>query len=186
MREKTGLTQAKCADLLGVSRETIARRETGGNISVEAALAIKALANPGIESLPKLVFGKLLGEMYRIQNKLEIATAGATERTFGLLKGIEECIDEELEGLSLISNKKVSALRAILEEIDSDPVRLKDFKGYYDIRYAIEAQGITRYESIQIIKYFKINHQFLDVIRKMDSNDSPIECRTFERHFDEE
>jgi transcriptional regulator with XRE-family HTH domain len=185
LREKTGLTQAKCAEFLGVSRETIARRETGGVISVEAALAIKAVAQPGLEVMPKLIFGKLLGELYRIQNKLEIATSGATDRIFGLLRGIEECIDEELDNLSLISNEKISAIREILDEIDSDEERREGFKGYYDIRSAIEARGITRYESIQIIKYLKISNQFVELIGKMNSNDSPMECRHFERHFDE-
>lgn len=42
-REKLGLTQAELAAYLGVTRETINRRESGGNITGEAALALRAL-----------------------------------------------------------------------------------------------------------------------------------------------
>ncbi|MEI6178384.1 MAG: helix-turn-helix transcriptional regulator [Verrucomicrobiota bacterium] len=44
LRGKLGLTQAGLAARLGVTRETITRRETGSaTITEEAALAIKAL-----------------------------------------------------------------------------------------------------------------------------------------------
>ena len=45
LRKETGLTQAALVERLGVSRETVARRESGAMpINTEAALAIKALA----------------------------------------------------------------------------------------------------------------------------------------------
>jgi len=45
LRDKLGLTQAGLAARLGVTRETITRRETGAaTITEEAALAIRALA----------------------------------------------------------------------------------------------------------------------------------------------
>ena len=44
LRERLGLTQAGLAARLGVTRETITRRETGAaTITEEAALAIRAL-----------------------------------------------------------------------------------------------------------------------------------------------
>lgn len=45
LRDKLGLTQAGLAARLGVTRETITRRETGAaTITEEAALAIRSLA----------------------------------------------------------------------------------------------------------------------------------------------
>lgn len=49
-RENLG-TQAEVSARLGVARETVAQRETGGKITTEAALAILALA-AGIEDTP--------------------------------------------------------------------------------------------------------------------------------------
>lgn len=45
-RERLALTQAELAGLLGVTRETVSRREAGGNITAEAALAIRSLLPP--------------------------------------------------------------------------------------------------------------------------------------------
>jgi DNA-binding XRE family transcriptional regulator len=42
-REWLGLTQTEIANRLGVSRDTIAKREAGRPINKEAVLAIKAL-----------------------------------------------------------------------------------------------------------------------------------------------
>ena len=42
-REKLNLTQAGLAALLGVTRETVTRREQGAKITDEAALAIASL-----------------------------------------------------------------------------------------------------------------------------------------------
>jgi DNA-binding XRE family transcriptional regulator len=44
LRDQLGLTQAGLAALLGVTRETVARRETGAAITEEAALAIRSLS----------------------------------------------------------------------------------------------------------------------------------------------
>jgi DNA-binding XRE family transcriptional regulator len=44
-REKLGLTQAGLAALLGVTRETVTRRETGTKpITMEAAMAIRSIS----------------------------------------------------------------------------------------------------------------------------------------------
>ena len=42
-RETLGITQAALAEKLGVTRRTIISRESGARITVEAALAIRAL-----------------------------------------------------------------------------------------------------------------------------------------------
>lgn len=52
LREKVG-TQPRVADLLGVSRPTIARREAGGRITEEAAIAIRELARTAKKAPPR-------------------------------------------------------------------------------------------------------------------------------------
>ena len=59
-RQRRGLTQAALARLLGVTRETVNRRESGRDrITAEAALAIRGLVKNycqrGLESDPEFV-----------------------------------------------------------------------------------------------------------------------------------
>jgi DNA-binding XRE family transcriptional regulator len=46
-RERLGVTQSKLADILGITRETVTRRETGAaTITSEAAMAIRSIPVP--------------------------------------------------------------------------------------------------------------------------------------------
>lgn len=45
LRNQLGLTQEKLADMLGVKRLAIIRRESGHTITKEAELALRCLAN---------------------------------------------------------------------------------------------------------------------------------------------
>ncbi len=68
----------------------------------------------------------------------------------------------------------------VLEPIWADEEKLKNFRGFYDIERELEQRGVHRSDAIAILRYLKANHQFTDVIEKMDSSHSPSECRRFE------
>lgn len=127
------------------------------------------------------LLGRILGEIYRIQNAIEgMTSGGAPARIYGLLNGIDDAIDKELECIEGISNAKLEAAADVLEPILQDAVKLDEFSGFYDIEEELKARGITRSEAMQILKYWWADHRFTALIEKMNSRNSPVECKTFE------
>lgn len=129
----------------------------------------------------KQLFGRLLGEVFRIQRAMpDIACAASDAQIYGLLNGFEDSLVEILERTGYISSEKVKAVMDVLEPIWTDEEKLKNFRGFYDIERELDQRGVDRSDAIAILRYLKANHQFTDVIEKMDSSYSPTECRRFE------
>lgn len=129
--------------------------------------------------MDKLMFGKILGEIYRIQKKMD-ACPVKDSTVYGLLKGIESVIDQEIASIGYISNDDISAVADILNEYHLNQDKLDKLEGYYDIEPALEKHGIDRSKAITILTYFKLNGQFNHVIEKFNSQHSPVECKRFE------
>ena len=127
----------------------------------------------------KKVFGKVLGEIYRIQNRLEISNGISSAKIYGLLNGFERTIDEEIENIGWTSDHTQDQVETILDKYFSDEKLLKKFKGYYDIDSELKHENIDRMTAIRVIKMLKEEGRFITLINKMDSSDSPVECRTF-------
>ena len=68
----------------------------------------------------------------------------------------------------------------MLDKYWLDPKKLEDFKGFYDIEKELQSVNIDRTKAHFIFTYFRINHQFEELLNKMDSSDSPVELRKFE------
>ncbi|MEV9639490.1 hypothetical protein ABZ756_02180 [Mammaliicoccus sciuri] len=129
----------------------------------------------------KLVVAKILGEIYRIQKRLpDNACPVGNDVIYGLLNGIERVVDSELEELYFISQGKEEAAVGILNEYFIDRDKLNNLKGYYDIEHKLEDRGIDRSDAIRIFTQLKAEGRFVNVIEKMDSSNSPGECRTFD------
>lgn len=130
-----------------------------------------------MEKETKFFLGKLLGETYRIQKHLNMNTA-SDSRIYGLVQGIESEIDAEMGELSPISDKDVSAMDAILNDWWGN--KRDEFTGYYSIEPEIKAAGIDRATANRIISLFLSQEKFVEIIVKMDSQNSPIESKHFE------
>jgi len=129
----------------------------------------------------KLLLGKTLGEIFRIQRSLDDVSCSANDALiYGLLNGFEDSIEEVLEDVGYISSEKVQCVMDILEPIWSDQDKLLNFKGYYDIEPELKNNDVSRGAAIRILKYLKANNQFTEIIDKMDTSHSPTECRRFE------
>ncbi|MGG0569760.1 hypothetical protein ABE033_13755 [Priestia megaterium] len=126
----------------------------------------------------KLVQAKLLGELYRIQKRLDNCYV-SDEVIYGLLNGVERIINDELDDLFYVSEEDENAVINILNEYYKDEDKLSAFTGYYDIEHKLEAAGIGRSKAIRILTLLKAEGRFTNVIEKMDSSNSPGECRTF-------
>ena len=124
-----------------------------------------------------LLLGRILGEMYRLQDAcLPHGSGKEPGHVFGLLNGIEEALDAEFERTKSISNEQLDALRDVLEEAQNSP----DFTGYYSIEGELKRAGIERETARTMLKFLKASGSFTDVIHKMDSSNSPVECKNFE------
>jgi hypothetical protein len=117
----------------------------------------------------KLILGKLLGETYRIQKaqgNLEISDS----KIFGLVNGIEEAIETELDQLELISNKQMAIVMNYLDQYYNGD---KELPTFVNVRLALEQKGISHGTLIDIFKYLKAGSRYNSVIDKLGNYELP-------------
>ena len=137
--------------------------------------------------MDKRMFAKLLGEVYRTQRRIDpLMCSTSMGRIYGLLNGIEDAVNDELEGLGFVSAEKMDALIEVIDPIFRDRERLDAFRGYYSIEHHLNNAGIDRATAIRLFTYLKAEDRFVELIEKMDSDHSPIECRRFEVHSEDQ
>lgn len=130
--------------------------------------------------MEKIMFAKLLAEIYRIQRKIDPKGEDLDATIYGLLNGIEDVIDRELNRIGLISKEKFTAVCDVLQEYFDDDEKLNKLTGYYDIEPKLKMKGVSRSEAIAILTYLNATNQYDNVIKKFDSSNSPGECKKFE------
>ncbi|WPP39873.1 hypothetical protein SK066_14740 [Paenibacillus hunanensis] len=129
----------------------------------------------------KLAFGQILGQIYRIQKNISPDICQVNDATiYALLNGVETTIDSQLLEQGFISREKEAHVSNVLAEYHNDSDKLNNLKGYYDIEHDLEAGNINRVEASIIMTMFNERGLFKEVIAKMDSSFSPVECKRFE------
>ena len=132
-----------------------------------------------IEKQTKIQFGRILGEMCRIQMRSGNIVCGVNKgQVTGLLLGIEPVIDEVLEETGFVSTKQFDATIGVLREY-AEPHKLAKLTGFNDIEQRLVSLGVDRLDAIRIFTYLTASGMYLDVLKKFDSINSPSECRTF-------
>jgi hypothetical protein len=133
-----------------------------------------------------MFLGRILGEIYRLQRRVEPGMVGVEDCTlYGLINGIEEAvdnfvtIDESGEPRDWVANEQLEAMREILRAVEADHERKAAFTGYYDIDERVRSAGLGRGAAIQTLTYLKAGGEFLNLIARMESQNSPSECRRF-------
>lgn len=127
----------------------------------------------------KVLLGKILGEIYRIQKYIFCLPCTANDtRVYGLLNGIEQEIDTELKEIGFISNEKLVALETILEEYGKE--ENLDSKNYSELEKKFKQREIDRKKAIVIMKYLYTKGSIAEVIEEMESLDLPIEFQNFQ------
>ena len=123
-----------------------------------------------MEKESRLLFGKILGEIYRFQRASDVVVCPSSQgRIYALLNGFEGALERELEVMGWISDQQVKAVTDSLLAVWQDKNRLNHFKGYYDLENELQRRNISREEAIKILTYLKANHQFVELIEKMNS-----------------
>lgn len=124
----------------------------------------------------KKAFGLIMGDLYEIKSLLKKKPIDKA-KLFALQNGFEHEIDEQLDVNFWISLEEKNKIDKILDPYFRDETLFNNLKGYYDIEPLIEEAGISRLKAIVIMKYFYERGPFRKVLDKMDSSDSPQECR---------
>lgn len=75
----------------------------------------------------KYMFCRLLGEIYRLQKRVDPEMCKVTDATiYGLIEGIEYVVDEEMQ-IEVISKNEVDIVGKILNQYWGDKEKLKQF-----------------------------------------------------------
>lgn len=133
-----------------------------------------------------LALGKILGETIRLQKRVDPEMVQISDSIiYGLLNGFESVIEQQLTVNDPVTADDINAMADILNPYHIDREALNSFRGYYDIEGQITERGISRIKAIDILTYFKVNGQFEEVINRMNTSNSPGECRRFNIHENE-
>ena len=133
-----------------------------------------------MDSDTKRLLGLILGEVFRVQKAIKVPCNASDAQIFGLLNGFDDVVNDILERTGSINPEQLKSVMDVLEPIWIDDKKKKAFKGFYDIEKDLQERGVDRSDAIRILTYLNANHQFTDLIAKMDSSHSPTECRRFE------
>lgn len=127
----------------------------------------------------KLWFGKMLGEIYKIQyHSKELYCPVGPETIYGLINGFEGVIEDNIPEYS-ITQEDYENMISVLTPIHQDSEKLNNFEGYYDIEHDLEKLGINRSKAMDLFDFFSLRGAYREIISKMDSSGSPSEMRTF-------
>ncbi|MDB6151879.1 MAG: hypothetical protein JWL90_332 [Chthoniobacteraceae bacterium] len=131
-----------------------------------------------MDSYTKQGFGVILGEIYRLQNHLGVPSADPIV-LYGLTNGVESVIDTALHKSGpLISSEAVTQVAALLADYDKSPEQ--ELAGYLDLEPKLQALGIDRAAAIRILTFVKGLGLYEKTFARLNSENSPSECRLFE------
>jgi uncharacterized protein YfbU (UPF0304 family) len=129
----------------------------------------------------KRMLGFILGQIYRLQKRLDPAMCPASDaEIYGLTHGFEYEIEKVLYEAGEVSDEQVTAAVDVLDPLFRLPKPLSEVRGYHDLEPRFEKNGLDRATVIRCLKYLAADGQFMEVIGKLDSEHSPEECRRFE------
>ncbi len=131
------------------------------------------------QNIDTQLLARLLGETFRVQKQLEMAVSVDDGTIYGLIHGVEAALDS-IRGDRWISNERFSKAEKVLSSVFDDREKLAKFKGFYDLERDWQNAGLDRTDAIILLTYFYNSGKFVDLINKMNSKYSPIECKTFE------
>ncbi|AKG34669.1 hypothetical protein [Paenibacillus durus] len=116
----------------------------------------------------KLIFAKLLGEMYRIQKSQGIYN-GTDGRIFGLLNGVEEDVESEISNLGFISREDIAKFCDVFDPYYKGEKSLDEIPSSKEIQLSLENEGISESKFITILEYLYLNGSYTLEIEKIKS-----------------
>jgi len=131
----------------------------------------------------KLLFGRLLGEIYRLQRRQDesMVPAGPGE-IYGLIQGFDWVVDQVLETFGTVTEKDLKAVADLFDHLEENPMKLKKLTGFYDIEEQLSARGINREKAMALFTYFRAGDKFAAVLDALDRGNSPGELQRLKPH----
>lgn len=99
-----------------------------------------------------LTLGKVLGELYEIQNQQGISKVD-NGHIYGLLHGFEEALKKEFENLNFISQEEVEAVSQYFSSYIEARTETDELPPFDSIRSQMKKQGIDQERLITILRY---------------------------------
>ena len=128
----------------------------------------------------KLFLGIILGELYRLQKMTREDLCPVDDSTiYGLINGIEDEIDSQIDLKGYITSEHLKSAYSILQKHYDSEKKIAEFGGFYQIEDELKDLDIDRGLAIRIFKYIKGRNDFPELFEKMDSAGSPGECSKF-------
>ena len=127
----------------------------------------------------KQLLMRTLGEVYRIQQRMQISVPVSDGVVYGLLNGVENAADSILT-TDPVTAKESEDAEKFLDEIYRDKAKMAKFEGFYDIERELQGMGIDRGKAIVLLTYLHNSGRFCELTEKMNSSHSPTECKDFE------
>jgi hypothetical protein len=125
-----------------------------------------AKGEDSMDSELKLVLGKMLGEVYRVQRAQGICQV-PDSKIFGLLNGVEEALDSEFENLSVISNSQISVVCDHLDPYFKGEKPIEEMPSFLNFRMELEQHGISHSKLIDILKYLHASGSYTEEIDRL-------------------
>jgi hypothetical protein len=133
-----------------------------------------------MDSDTKRFLGFILGQIYRLQKRVDPAMCPATDaEIYGLTHGFEYEVEKVLHDAGAVTDEQFVATVDVLDPLFRLPNLLADVHGYDDLEPRFARNGLDRATVIRCLKYLAADGQFMEVIGKLDSEASPAECRNF-------
>ncbi|WP_434418901.1 hypothetical protein [Nannocystis pusilla] len=149
----------------------------------ENARQVVTVAERFLRTVPRdstqLLLLQILGQIFRIEQHLEMSVPVSDGVVYGLLKGIEEAIDHAIPE-ELLPERLTEAGETFLDEFYKDPAKMAKVKGFYDIEQGLAAVGIDRARAIKLLTYLHNDSRFGEITVKMNSQHSPVEVKDLE------
>ena len=128
----------------------------------------------------KQLFAKIVGEIYKLQTACNMDCDASPATIYGLLNGMEQTINDELEMLGWISENESRLIMAIFAEIYDNNARRRAFKGYDQISAKVKAAGIEKYKVIMIVRQLQMEEIYPEITDRILYEISPAGIEQFE------
>ena len=115
----------------------------------------------------KQMFGKILGEIYRTQAMMDLNDGVPMATIHGLLSGMENVIDEQLEHTGWVSAEEVKTITKFFAELDKNLATSGPITKVADLEAMALAAGISHDCFYKFITYHLYNHTLPESWSKM-------------------
>ena len=129
----------------------------------------------------KRFLGYILGQVYRLQKRVDAAMCPASDaEIYALTHGFEGATEKILHEMGAVSVPEFTGAVDVLDPLFRFQEQVAALRGYTDLEPRFATNGVDRATVIRCLKYLLADGQFTEVIHRLDSEYSPAECRRFE------